>query len=117
MIHVLRIDVRDDGNRRRQLDDRAVGLIGLDNHPVALPQPRIRAIGIDDAAIDHRRIEPACFEQRGHHRRSRRLAMCTGDGHGALQAHQLGQHLGALDRRRVARAGSSKFRIVCLHGR
>ena len=77
------------------LQERAVGFVGLDHHPFALAQPRIGAVGVDDAAIDDGGIEAAGIEQRGHHGGRRGLAVRAGDGDAAFQPHQLGQHFGA----------------------
>jgi hypothetical protein len=59
VIEMLGIDVGDDHHIGRQLDEGAVGLVRLDHHPVALAEPRIGAIGVDDAAVDDSRIEAA----------------------------------------------------------
>ena len=56
VIEVFRIDIGDDGDIRRQLQEGAVALVRLDHHPVARPEPRIGAVGIDDPAVDHGRI-------------------------------------------------------------
>ena len=102
---MLGIDVGDDGDVGRQLQEGAVGLVGLDHHPVAGAEPRIGAIGVDDAAVDHGRIEAAGIEQRRDQRGRRGLAVRAGDGDAALQPHQLGQHLGAPHHRQpLARA-------------
>ena len=57
MVEVLGIDVGDDRDVGGQLEERAVALVGLDHHPVAGAEPRVGAIGVDDAAVDHGRIE------------------------------------------------------------
>ena len=51
-IEMLGIDIRDHGDGRREFDEGAVGLIGLDDHPLAFAQPRVGAVGVDDAAVD-----------------------------------------------------------------
>ena len=48
----------------RELDEGAVGLVGLDDHPLALAEARIGAPGVDDAAGDHRRIEAGVLRDR-----------------------------------------------------
>ena len=112
VIEMLGIDIGDDGDIGRQLEKGAVGFVGLDHHPVAGAEPGIGAIGVDDAAIDHGRIETAGVEQRRHHRGGRGLAMRAGDGDAAFQPHQLRQHLGAAHHRQPLRAGGDKLRIV-----
>ena len=105
VVEMLGVDVGDDGDVGRQLQEGAVGLVGLDHHPVAGAEPRIGAVGVDDAAVDDGRIEAAGIEQRGDQRGGRGLAVRAGDRDAALQPHQLGQHLGAAhDRQALARA-------------
>ena len=105
MIEMLGVDVGDDGDVGRKLQEGAVGLVGLDHHPVAGAEPGIGAIGVDDAAVDHGRIEAAGVEQRRHQRGRRGLAVGAGDRDAALEPHQLGQHLGAAHHRQaLARA-------------
>ena len=101
MIEMLGIDIGDDGDVGRKLQEGAVGLVGLDHHPVAGAEPRIGAVGVDDAAVDHGRIEAAGVEQRGDERGRRGLAVGAGDGDAALEPHQLGQHLGAAHHRQA----------------
>ena len=108
VVEMLGIDVGDDGDVGRQLQEGAVALVGLDHHPVAVAEPRVGAVGIDDAAVDHGRIEPAGIEQRRDHRGRRGLAVRAADRDAGLQPHQLGQHLGAAhDRQRAWRAPPS----------
>ena len=114
VIEMLGIDIGDDGDVGRQLEEGAVGFVGLDHHPVAGAEPRIGAVGVDDAAVDHGRIETAGIEQRGDQRGGRGLAVGAGDGDAAFQPHQLGQHLGAPHHRQALRARRDQFRIVAL---
>ncbi len=88
-IEVFGIDVGDDGDRRRQPGEGAVALVRLDRHPVAGAQPGVGAIGVDDAAVDHGRVEPGGFEQAADHRGRRRLAMRAGDRDRPFEPHQL----------------------------
>src|SRR6266700_288822 len=55
VIEMLGIDIGDDGDIGRQFQEGAVAFVGLHHHPVACAEPRIGAIGIDDAAVDHGR--------------------------------------------------------------
>ena len=80
MVEMLGIDVGDDGDVGRQLEEGAVALVGLDHHPVARAEPGVGAIGVDDAAVDDGRIEAGGVEQRRHQRGRRRLAVRAGDG-------------------------------------
>ena len=114
MIEMLGIDIGDDRDLGRQLQERAVALVRFDHHPVARTETRVGAIGIDDAAIDHGGIEAAGIEQRRDHRGRGGLAVGAGDGDAALQPHQLGQHLGAAHHRNAPFARRRQFRIVAL---
>ena len=51
---------------RPGVEEGAVAFVGLDHHPVAGPEPRVGPVGVDDAAVDDRRIEPRGVEQRRH---------------------------------------------------
>ena len=75
VVEVLRVDVGHDGDVGWQLQERAVAFVGLDDHPIAGPEPRVCAIGVDDAAIDDGRVETGRVEQRRHQRGRRRLTM------------------------------------------
>ena len=79
MVEVLGVDVGDDRHVRRQLEEGAVALVGLDHHPVAAAEPGVGAVGVDDAAVDHGRVEPGRLEQRRHQRGGGRLAVGAGD--------------------------------------
>jgi hypothetical protein len=114
MIEMLGIDVGHDGNVGRQLEKGAVGFIGLDHHPVAGTEPRIGAVGVDDTAIDDRRIEAAGIDQRSNERCRGGLAVRPGDGDATLEPHQLGQHLCAPHDRQPFGARSRELRIIAL---
>ena len=104
MLHMFGVDIGDDRDGRGQTIERAVALVGLDHHPFARACARIRAIGVDDPAIDHGRVEIALVQKRRDHRRGRRLAVGAADRDVRFQAHQLGQHLGAAHDRKTAAA-------------
>ena len=114
VVEMLGVDVGDDRDVGGQLQEGAVGLVGLDHHPVARAEARIGAVGVDDAAVDHGRIEAAGIEQRRDQRGRRGLAVRAGDRDAALEPHQLGQHLGAAHDRQALRARRGQFRIVAL---
>ena len=116
VVEVLGIDVGDDDDVGRKLEKRAVAFVGLDHHPVPGPEPRVGAIGVDDAAVDDRRVESGRLEQRRHERGGRRLAVSAGDRDALLESHQLGEHFGAANDRNAPRARRDDFRIVALDG-
>ena len=86
VVEVLGIDIGDDGDVGRQLEEGAVGLVGLHHHPVAGTEPGIGAVGVDDAAVDDGRVEIAAVEQRRHHRGGGGLAVGAGDGDAGLSS-------------------------------
>jgi len=114
VIEMFRIDIGDDGDIGRQFQERAVALVGFHHHPLAGAEPGVGAIGIDDAAIDHGRIEIAGIEQGRDHRGRGGLAVGARDGDAALQPHQLGQHFGAAHHRNALRPRRHQFGIVAL---
>ena len=115
VVEVLGIDVGDDGDVGGELEERAVAFVGLDHHPVAGAEPRVGSVGVDDAAVDHRRIKPGRVEQRRHQRSRRRLAVRAGDRHALLEPHQLGQHFRPADDGDAPRPRLDDFGIVPLH--
>ena len=114
MVEVLGVDVGDDRDVRRQLQEGAVAFVGFDHHPVAAAAPRIRAIGVDDAAVDDGRIEAGGVEQRRHQRSCGRLAVRAGDRDALLEAHQLGEHFRPPHYRYAFLARSYELRVVAL---
>jgi len=101
VIKMLGVDIGDDGDVGGQFEECAVGLIGLHNHPVAGAESGVGTVGVDDAAVDHRRIETAAIEQRRHQRGRCRLAVGAGDGDATIEPHQLCQHFGAAHHRQA----------------
>ena len=114
VVEMLGIDIGDDGDIGRQLEEGAVALVGFHHHPLAGAEPRVGAVGIDDAAIDDGGIEIAGIEQGRDHRGRRGLAVGAGDRDAALQPHQFGEHFGAAHHRNALRARRHQFGIVAL---
>ena len=114
MIEMLGVDIGDDRDVGRQLEEGAVAFVGLHHHPFACAQPRVGAIGVDDAAVDDGRIEAARVEQGCNERGRRRLAVGSGDGDALLEPHQFGEHFGAAHHRQAFFAGGGEFRVVAL---
>src|SRR5215470_7975106 len=117
VVEVLGVDRRDDRDRRRQLQEGAVGLVGLGHEELALPEPRVGAEARHPAAHDDRGIEPSLGQDRADHRRGRGLAVGARHRDAVLEAHQLGEHLGPRDRRNLALAGRLDLDVVARHGR
>ena len=114
VIEMLGIDIGDDGDIGRQLQESAVALVGFHHHPLAGAEPRVGAVGVDDAAVDDGGIEIAGVEQRRDHGGGRGLAVGAGDGDAAFQPHQFREHLGAAHHRNALRARRHQFGIVAL---
>ena len=94
VIEVLGVHGRDDGDRRRQLQERAVGLVGFRHQELAPAEAGVRA-EVRHATADHdRRVEATLREHGPDHRRGRGLAVGAGHRDPVLEPHQLGQHLG-----------------------
>ena len=100
---------RDLGPEREQ---RAVGLVGLDDDPLAAPPAGVDP-GVAELAADHvRRIEPAAAQDVHDHRRGRRLAVRAGDRQAAAQRRDLREQLGAV---KLASLGGAALGIVGRH--
>ena len=114
---MLWVDIGDDCDRGGQTVKGAVALVRLDDHPLALAHARVGPIGVNDAAIDNRRVKAAFVQQGGNHGGRRGLAVRACDGHVGFQAHQLGQHLGPAHDRQFLRPRGVQLRIARLDGR
>ena len=112
MVEMLGVDIGDDGDVGGQFQERAVALVGLDDHPVAAAALGVGAIGVDDAAVDDGRIEAGGVEQGGDQRGRRRLAMGAGDRDALLEPHQFGEHFGAAHDRHALLPRGDEFGIV-----
>ena len=67
MIEMFRVDIGDDRNIGRKLEERTVAFIRFHHHPVTIAHAGIGAIGVDDTAIDNRWIEVPGIEQGRNH--------------------------------------------------
>ena len=114
---MLGIDIGDNCDGRRQLDESAVGFICLNDDPFPVAEPGISAIGVDDAAIDDSWVQPAGIKHRGDQRRCGCLAMGAADRDGPFEAHQFGQHFSAAYDGDQFLAGRDQFRVVGSDGR
>src|SRR6266436_1747858 len=112
VVEVLGVDRRDDRDRRRQLQERPVGLVGLGDEELALAQSRVRAEARHSPPHDDRRIEAALGQNGADHRRRGRLAVRARHRDAVLEAHQLGEHLRARDRRDLALARGLDLDVV-----
>ena len=116
-LHVLTVDIGDHGGDCRQLHETAVGFVGLHDHPPACAEPRVGAVGIDDAAVDDSGVQPGAVEHGCDNRGRGRLAVRAGHRHRPLQPHKLGQHFGPAHHGDVALAGGHDLDVVLADGR
>ena len=116
VVEVLGIDVGDDADLRRQAHEGAVGLVGLDDHPLALAEARVGAPVLDDAAGDDGRVDAGGGEDVSDERGGGRLAVRAGDRHRRIETHQLGEDLGAADDRQALGARGFQLGIAGLDG-
>jgi hypothetical protein len=108
---VLGIDVRDDRVDRREVEEAAVALVGLGDQELAGAEARVRAERPHLAADDDGRVAARLAQHRADERGGRRLAVRARDGDAGLHAHQLGEHLGALDHRDLELAGAQHLGV------
>jgi hypothetical protein len=79
VVEVLRVDIGDDTDLRRELDEGAVRLVGLHDHPRSPAKSGVRAPIVDDAASDDSGIKAACCKDVSDQRGGRRLTVRAGD--------------------------------------
>ena len=82
MIEMLGIDIGNDRDRAVEPQKAAVAFVGFDDHPLAGTKPCVGTILVDDAAVDHGRIDTARIQHRRNHRSGRGLAVGSGDRNG-----------------------------------
>ena len=117
VVEMFRIDIGDDGDVGRQLDEGAVAFVGLHDHPLPAAQAGIGAVGVDDATVDHGRVQVAGVEQGRHQRGCGCLAVRATDGDGCLEPHDLGQHFSATHDGQGLCTRGDQLRIVLLDSR
>ena len=116
VFHMFGINVGDHGDGGGQAVEGAVGFVRLDHHPFATAHAGVTAISVDDAAVDHRRVQPASVQQCGHHRGGGGFAVGAGNRHIGFQAHQFGQHFSAAHHGQAASAGLVQFGVAGFDG-
>jgi hypothetical protein len=117
VLHMLGVDIGDDGDGRGQTVEAAVALIRLDHHPFPCPGAGVGAIGMDDSAIDDGGVKATLVQKCRDHRRRRGLAMRPTDGNVRAHAHQFRQHLGPAHHRKAAPARLFQFGVALLDRR
>ena len=109
---MLAVNVGDDGEDGRELEERAVAFVGLGDQVLRFAEAGVGAHGIHASADHDGGIEAAGGKHGGDHRGGGGLAVHAGDRDAVLQAHQFGEHLGARNDGNVRGAGRGDFGIV-----
>jgi hypothetical protein len=81
-----------------------------------LPSRALAAGAVEQPADDEGRVELALGQHAGDEAGRGRLAVGAGDRNAVMEAHQLGEHLGAAHHRDARRAGPSHLRVVRVDG-
>ena len=115
VIQMLGIDRGHHRQRRLQLQERAIRLVGLGHEIVALAEPGVGAEVRHASAHHDRRVVAALGQHGADHRRRRGLAVGAGHRDAVLEPHELGQHLGPRDRRDPVLAGGLDLDVVARH--
>ncbi len=109
---VVELGVREHGDPRRELQQRAVGLVGLDHEPLPLPPAGVGAGRADLAADQVARVHPAAAQGVHDHARGRRLAVGAADRDRRLQPRELAEQLGAVQLALAALAGDRPLGVL-----
>ena len=89
MVKMLRVDIRHNGGCWLEARERAITFISFDHHPLAISQLGITAPALNNATIDHGRVDLRRIQQGCHKRRCGRFPMCPCDRNRPSKAHQL----------------------------
>ncbi len=100
-----------------ELEEGAVGLVGLRDQELALAETGVGAEAVHAAADHHGGIEAARSQHRGHHGGGSGLAVGARDRDAVLEPHQLREHLGPRDHRDAALTRGRYFHVVARHRR
>ena len=92
VVEVLAVDVGDDGEDGRELQERAIALVGLDHEELAGPETGVAAAhGADASADNDCGVKSGVDEDGRDHRRRGGLAVAAGDCDAELQPHEFGE--------------------------
>ena len=111
VVEVVGFDVRDDGGLGRELEERAVALVGFHDHPLAVVVRGVRADFVEIAADDERRSPARRAQDQRQHRRRRRLAVTARDRDPAPCGDDGPQRIGASVNGDPPVAGRHDFRV------
>ena len=112
---MLGLEVGDHGQVGRQLEERAIELVGLAYQDRGLTNPGVGVEIMYAAADDHRWIGPHRGQDVADQGRGGGLSVGAGNCHSAPLPHELGQHLRSSDDRHFEYAGRRELSVVRRH--
>ncbi len=116
VLQMIRINVGDDRHQRVQAQEAAIAFVGLGHQPLPATQLGV-GTGGQQLATDHeRRVQATLAQHRSSEAGGGGLAMGTGHGDAAAEAHQLGQHRCARHDRNALAARFHQLRVVLADG-
>ena len=115
-IHVVFVDIGDDGHNRSQMQEGRIGLVGFGDDVFAFAQTGVGTCGIEFAADNESGVETCRAEDGGSQTGGRGFAVRTGDGDAVTEAHQFRQHQGAGNDGDLLLQRSDDFGIVFFDG-
>lgn len=111
-VHVLAVEVGDDGEDGGEFKEAAVALVGFGDEVVGVAAAGVGVEEVDAAADDDGGVEVSGGEDGRDHAGGRGFAVHAGDGDAVLEAHEFGEHLRAGDDGDFAEEGFGDFGIV-----
>ena len=115
-LHVISVDIGNHRQRRRQMQEGRVGLIGLRHQKLTGAEPCVGTSRQQAATNDEGGIEATLGEYARHQRGGGRLAVSARDGDATLHAHQLGEHQGTRHHRQLGCARGNHLGIRFRNG-
>lgn len=112
MVKVIGFDVGHERDMGREVDERTIRFVGLDNVIVARSALGVRVIAIDRAADDEARVKPHAIDGGREHGRCRRLAVRTRAGKRLLALPQRRQRLGTMPDGNTTATSFGKLRVL-----
>ena len=109
---MVELGVREHGDGGGELEQRPVGLVGLDHEPLPFPPARVRPRRAHRAADQVARIHPHRAQRVHEHARGRRLAVRPGDRDRRPQARELAQQLRAMELTQAPLAARRALRVA-----
>ena len=111
-IQVIGLHIRDDFDRRRVIQERPIGLVGLGNEHVAGTQVSTRSQLRQHAAHGDGRIQAARRQRDRQHAGRRRLSVRASNAHKAHARRRQRERLRTVDHQLAALARNRQLRVV-----